>query len=76
MLTGKTVARSLLGHPSTTKKPIGHESRLIAVAEACKTYSLPNELVLMVLDFVEPIDMYRVRFTEPGEERWLVAEDA
>ena len=47
----------------TANKPLGHESRLIAVAEVCRVYCLPDELVLMVLDMVEPIDMFRVPFT-------------
>ena len=29
----------------------------------------------MVLVLVEPIFMARVRFTKPGEKRWLSAED-
>lgn len=48
---------------------------MIAVAEACKTNGLPNEVTLMVLASVEPIDMYRAHFTEPGQQRWLSLED-
>ncbi|CAD6585320.1 MAG: hypothetical protein ASARMPRED_002128 [Alectoria sarmentosa] len=53
----------------------GHESRLIAVAEACMTNGLPNDIRLMVLALVEAIEMFRCHFVEPGEKRWLSAED-
>ena len=69
------VARSVLKDTSKPDIPIGHESRLIAMAEVCKTSGLPNEVTLMVLDLVQPISMARVRFTEPGEKRWLTEED-
>lgn len=69
------MARSSLSDPSTAERPLGHESRLIAAAEVCKAYGLPSEITLSVLSFVKPIDMFRVRFTEPGEKRWLTAED-
>ncbi|CAD6592326.1 MAG: hypothetical protein ASARMPREDX12_005981 [Alectoria sarmentosa] len=56
-------------------RPPGHESRLIAVAEACMTNGLPNDIRLMVLALVEAIEMFRCHFVEPGEKRWLSAED-
>ncbi|CAF9942029.1 MAG: hypothetical protein ALECFALPRED_009456 [Alectoria fallacina] len=69
------LARSFLDHPSTANKPPGHESRLIAVAEACMANGLPNDIILMVLALVEAIEMFRCHFIEPGEKRWLSAED-
>ena len=43
------------------------------MAEACKSFRLPNELVVEILTHVEELDMYRVRFRRPGESPWLVA---
>ena len=71
-LKAKTVARSSI--EGSCNKP-GHESRLIAMAEACKSFRLPNELVVKILTHVEGLDMYRVRFAGPGEKRWLSPED-
>ena len=48
---------------------------MIALAEACKTFRLPNELVEQILLLVEELDMYRVHFPRPGESIGLVAED-
>ncbi len=67
------VARSYAGHPSNEYKP-GHESRLIAVAEACAAKCLPNELTLTVLAWVEPIDMYRHLFRGPEQWRYTTQE--
>ena len=71
-LKAKTVAQSSLDGPC---EKLGHESRLIAVAEACKSFCLPNELVVQILTQVEELDMYRVHFAGPGERRWLTPEN-
>lgn len=70
------LALSFLEHPSTADITPGHESRLIAVTEVCKTNGLPNEITLMVLAMVQPIGMYRYLFMEPGARRWWTVEDS
>ena len=69
------MARSFLEDPSTANKPQGHESRMIAMAEVCKTHSLPNEVVLMILAMVQAVEMARVRFAGQGKQRWWSEED-
>lgn len=75
LLKEKTVARSFLRGSSTADKHDGHESRMIAMVEACKANRLPDELTLVVMDLVEPIPMLRHRFTKPGKQRWESQED-
>ena len=69
------VARSFLENFVATEKTSGHEARMIAVAEVCTMKRLPDETITMVMALVDPIQMTRYRFTEPGQKRWLSAED-
>ena len=55
-------------------KTESHESRLLAVAEVCKTHGLSHDLILMILAFIEPIGMARVMFARPGQAQWLSEE--
>lgn len=73
-LKAKTVAQELIKAQESLNGPYensGHEARSIAMAEACKSFRLPNELVFQILIHVEPIAMYRAFFPT----RWLVVED-
>ena len=48
---------------------------MIPLAYVCKRYRLPDEIVLTIMAFVEPIDMAHELFPEPGQKRWFSEED-
>ena len=50
----------------------GHSARLVAMAEACRSKHLPNEITLAILAFIELVCLYRVRFSgTDSTKRWL-----
>lgn len=45
------------------------------IAYVCKRHSLPNEIALIIMAMVEPINMVHELFPGPGEKSWLSDED-